>query len=108
MRPALLAMMLGLPLLACGRSDAARPSGLKPAADTYVSARSPHGHFGHLHRLRIGGSPAARALLRFDLPTRARRARLRVYPLTSSRAGFAVARVYSSWSERRTTFRSGV
>jgi phosphatidylinositol-3-phosphatase len=76
-----------------------------------VSARSPHGHFGRLHRLSVGGSPTERALLRFDLPARARGARhatLRVYPLTSSRAGFAVAPVYSTWSERRTTFRSAV
>ena len=104
---ALLAMALGLVLLACGRSAAARPSGLRPVADTYVSARSPHGRFGGLHRLRIGAGPTTRALLRFDLPAGgARRATLRVYPLTTSRAGFAVAPVYSSWSERRTSFRT--
>src|SRR5919198_5737653 len=99
MRRAVLAMALGVSLVACGGSDAARPAGLRPAADTYVSARSPHGRFGRLHRLRIGARPTTRTLLRFDLPTRdrgIRHATLRVYPLTSSRAGFAVARVYSS------------
>jgi phosphatidylinositol-3-phosphatase len=109
MRRVMLAMALGLPLVACGGSQAARPAGLRPSADTYVSARSPHGRFGLMHRLRIGARPTTRALLRFDLPARGRSIRhatLRVYPLTSSRAGFAVARVYSSWSEGRTTFRN--
>jgi hypothetical protein len=85
-----------------GTTQAAVPA----SADASVVASRPRQSFGSGPSLRVGGAPAARSYLRFDLRgvrSKVTSATLRLYARTGSRGGFVVRSVSAStWGERTT------
>jgi hypothetical protein len=84
---------------------------LVASQDTFVSRAEPAAVFGKGVRLLGQGSPAKRALLRFelkDLPPDARivAARLRLHVADTSRSGTEVRLVTGPWNERATNWRN--
>jgi len=82
--------------------------GLKPEADTYVSAAQPDRNFGLARILRADGSPHTKAYLRFRHSILSREvvsAILLVHVRAGDRAGFQVRRVpRNDWREDRLTY----
>jgi calcineurin-like phosphoesterase family protein len=80
---------------------------LTTVEDAYVNADRPDQNYGAADVLRVDGSPAARAYLRFDLrsvqgaPTTAR---LRILATSDSDQGFVVSRAGEGWTEAALTF----
>ncbi len=80
---------------------------LKPVADTWVNTVSTSANYGSSTSLRVDGSPVWQAYVRFDLTAvtgTISRSELRIYPVSSSKAGFSVHSVASTtWVEKTTT-----
>lgn len=77
---------------------------LTPSADTYVDASAPTTSFGSRPSLRVAGSPASVAYLRFDLhgvTGKIHSATLRIWANTGG-AGFDVHAAPSGWPETMT------
>jgi hypothetical protein len=79
-----------------------------PTADASINAAAPRARHGRSRRLRVDGAPIARAYVRFDarhVTGRLKRATLRLYAITGSKAGFRVHGVARrAWRESRLTY----
>ncbi len=81
---------------------------LKPVADAHVKAAYPRANFGTAPELRVDGSPAKRAYLRFDvagLTSEVSKATLRLYATSNLSTAIKVLRVAdNSWGESTITY----
>lgn len=81
---------------------------LRAVADAYVTSAGPTTNFGTTRALRLDGSPAERAFLRFRTKYLQRgvvkRVNLLVFSRTRSARGFRVRLVIGSWGEREITY----
>lgn len=95
----------GAPALGSGRTQT-----FAAVADAYVTPRGPRRNYGSARKLLVGGAPAARTYIRFNLRAltgNVTRATLRLYAVRASATGFGVHSVgRAPWTERTITFRS--